>query len=679
MDALGQKKRWKMFCFMLPTLLVNPALARAAPPRFAINLFGFTDAEHTFSNGMHLSGPSNYSSERISLLAIGQIRGFSIQWLDDEYGGQSAWISQGSETARIGLYDDEHTRTDGYRVSAVRRENERGQLAGFSSRFTDGIEEAGGSAWFFDGARTRRIGLFDRPEAMSYPASHDSPRILNDHGQVAGGSTNALLWINQVYNWAWVHDPLVGSVQIGLTSDEHTNSLGNSFNFVEGMNNRGQVIGTALRTERDGRLEYTLPKDNQSAWLFDGENTIQLGFTDDLHTGDLGIRSSAPVAITDSGFIAGHSAQFDHQPGCADDRHCLEFASGNTAWVYRDGEYRFVGLTDGRFINEDGTTMSRIRQISESGFVAGTSLDRSDRFAKDYVPWIDDGISTYEIEVPRLDGYKKSSSSADILDLTDQGDVVGTTVYLGDIEEPFEQRVWWQREGQLRLIGLTGDDYRGADGSISNEVLEVIDGKYVVGQVMDRIDGHSTLWVDDGRQSKPLEVEFEHQAPIWPGYGALIGFNDSGQLLGKGVQQLTAEVWEVKHWVHDPAAGLTVIEVPESKMLLPNGITDAGWVYGRIGDGWSENGYFVNEEAFLWHESTGLLRLADLVSDLPLPEGFRLAELVNGMDGRRFAGHGYSDRGRWAFLAVAVPEPTSIVLGALAICGSFALHRKSSS
>jgi len=677
MDAFGHKKHWEVFGFVLAVSLVIPAIIRAGPPRFAISLYALTDSEHTFSNGIHHSGPSYYGSNSNSLLATGEIRGYSLQSIDDQYGGQSAWVSQGSEIVRIGLYDGEHTRADGSRSSVPYHENELGQLAGFSSRFIDGIAEAGGSAWFFDGVMTRRIGLFDRPEAMNHPAAIDAPRILNDRGQVVGESTNSLSWRNQDYNWAWIHDPVTGSVRIGLESDEHQNSWGNSFNFVEGMNNRGQVIGTAARKARDGRLWPIPREDNQSAWFFDGEKTIQLGFTDDLHTGDFGSRSSSPVAVTDSGFVAGHSAQFRHYPQCAVDPSCgFEYASGKTAWVYRNGEYRLVGLTEGRFIDEDGTTASHIAQLSESGFIAGTSLYRSDAFAKNVVPWIDDGILTREIDVPRPDWDGTFSSHANILDLTEHGDVVGNTASFGDTEEHYEGRAWWHRDGRLRLIGLTENDYRSADGNIWNEAFEVIDGKYVVGHVMDRSDGHSTLWVDDGRESKPLVVEFGHETPIWAGYSELLGCNGSGQLLGRSVQQSTAEAWEVQHWVHDPAAGLTVIDVRENETLLPNGITETGWVYGRIGDGWSEGGFFVNEEAFLWHESTGLLRLADLIGESPLLDDIHLGQLVNGMGGSRFAGYAYSDRGSWAFLAIAIPEPTSVVLGVMAIAAGIALRRK---
>jgi hypothetical protein len=640
--------------------LVASDVVDGATLRFRVELYGLTDAEHTLSSGWSYSFPWYLGEKPSGLLSTGQLVGYSIQTLsDDTYGGQSAWISNRGDTTRIGLINELHTRDDGYRVSTALLQTSSGVLGGYSTRFA-GADAVGASAWLITDNQIQQVGLSATLPPNSIPAISDTIEMINDSGQAAGISYTSRFQHTSQSSRAWIYTPDQGTLQIGLADEEHSDSVGNSYNLIHGLNNRGQVIGTARRKQIDGTLRPGYADGNQTAWLFDGRQTIQIGLTDERHTGSLGSRSSTPVAVTGAGLVAGHSAQFAggfciH----GSDGNCVfDYANGKTAWTFHNGVLRTVGLVDDPFVDDEGATTSLISAVEESGFVAGISLNNQNDGTRLDTPWLDNGVDTVAIDVPRPGWSDLVRSESKVHSLSNSGRVVGDTIFQNS-EDTIDYRAWEYADGRLRLLGLFGESYQNADGTSINWVFETIEDKYVLGLTQYAVNGvdRTALWIDDGEKTMSLEPTLEDTPPDQQRYSQVRAFNSSGQLVGRTVQFLPDDFYRITDWFYDPATGMEIVEIPDGKLLIANGISDTGWVFGGMGDGWSGSGGFIAEEAFLWHSSTGLLRISDLVANSHLPADLRLTQLVDGLGNRRFAGIAYTETGAYAFLALAVPEP----------------------
>lgn len=358
---------------------------------------GLYDAVHTSSNG----SSSNQMNLVGALNAAGQVVGYAQRYSGTAIRGQSAWFYDGSSTREIGLTDAGHTRGDGTQYNAVAvyagagAFNAAGQIAGYASRY-NGLTSAGQSAWFYDGNTTQEIGLIDAGHTRSDGHQQNVAYNLSAAGQVVGLADryngSSLAGRN-----AWVFNGS-STQQIGLTSGIHTRGDGYQYAYVRGQNAAGKVAGESIAY--GGMTEV-----GNSAWLYNGGSTQQIGLTGTRHTNSsTATHYNRVIALNDAGHVIGDAVQYDGA-----------VFSGRSAWVYNGSSTQEIGLTDAfhsqsgfqnnyaSVLNADGQVAGLAeRYLSPTGPVSGTSA------------WVYDGSSTQEIGLTdathtREDGYQNNS------------------------------------------------------------------------------------------------------------------------------------------------------------------------------------------------------------------------------------------------------------------------------
>lgn len=358
---------------------------------------GLNDAVHTSSNGsshnqMNLVGALN---------AAGQVVGYAQRYSGTATRGQSAWLYDGSSTREIGLTDAGHTRDDGTQYNAVSVHmgagafNAAGQAAGYASRY-NGSTSTGQSAWFYDGSTTQEIGLIDAGHTRSDGYQQNVAYRLSAAGQVVGladrynGSSSA-------GRNTWVFNGN-STQQIGLTSGIYTRGDGYQYASIRGQNAAGKVVGESIAY--GGMTEV-----GNTAWLYNGGSTQQIGLTDTRHTSSsTATHYNRVIALNDAGHVIGDAVQYDRG-----------VFSGRSAWVYTGGSTHEIGLTD-PFHSQSGFQNNYASVLNADGQVAGIA----ERYLSPTGPvsgssaWVYDGSSTLEIGLTdaihtREDGYQNNS------------------------------------------------------------------------------------------------------------------------------------------------------------------------------------------------------------------------------------------------------------------------------
>ena len=379
---------------------------------------GLTGPEHTRENG----SKESYVSQ---LNEAGQVRGHSERYNGGStFMGETAWLYDGATTIELGLIGPAYTRSDGYKFSRASYLNEAGQVIGYSGRY-NGSTNLGSSAWLHDAETTIELGLtgLEHTRNDGYRNSQAEFGLLNEAGQVAGISAR-FDGDTDFGQSAWLYDGMT-TINIGLTSAEHTRNDGYKYSLPLRMNEAGQVAGDSNRY--NGSADF-----GQSAWLYDGATTIELGLTGPEHTRNDGRRFSSSPELNEAGQVAGNSARYN---GGA--------YWGSSAWLYDGVTTIDIGLTGSEYTRSDGYKFSYTRGLNNAGQVWGTS----DRYngGSTYLgddPWLYDPVldQTFSLHLStRSDGYAGSS----IRYLGEDGLVVGTYDLYDSLDNYLGSRIFY--------------------------------------------------------------------------------------------------------------------------------------------------------------------------------------------------------------------------------------------
>ncbi|MFN7022344.1 MAG: hypothetical protein ACK4WH_13585, partial [Phycisphaerales bacterium] len=260
---------------------------------------GLFDVDHVRSDGYQFTSPSYLSPSGVAA-------GWSYKYRGQAQAGDSVWVYLPwlDQTIDVTMRDALHTEGGGYQSSAVRGLNNAGTVLGSSIQY-DGWTQAGRTAWMYNHATGREIlGLKDAEHtgAGGYRSSLSSR--LNQAGVAAGTSTRYTGAGASLGQSAWVHTPGAGSVRVGLYDADHTSASGLISNQVRGLSELGTVLGTAPRY-RGG-----VSAANESVWHADANgNTLRIGLHDAEHTSTDGTQQSEAFAMTGTGFAAGRGAR----------------------------------------------------------------------------------------------------------------------------------------------------------------------------------------------------------------------------------------------------------------------------------------------------------------------------------------------------------------------------------
>jgi len=715
-------KTFPAFTFLF--LALGGASAALAAPLYNIVPLGFDDIEHTRDDGYR-------SSEVLQLNDLGQAFGHSARYNGGGTDlGHSAWLYNGEPIINVGLTGIEYTRNDGYKLNRINRFNNAGQLLGIAARFIGGSPR-GQHTWLYDGTTTVVVGLMGAEHTDIYGAQQVRAFELNQAGQVAGTSSRYSPVLGQS---AWLYDGAT-TLELGLNGPEYTSSSGRKHSTVDELNESGQVTGESERY--DGTFDVS-----NTAWLYDGTTTIAIGLTGGQHTHTYGYKYSEVDELNEAGQVSGRSYR---QP----------FSYGQSAWIYDGATTIDIGLTGSEHTRNDGIKHSYAERMNEAGQVTGYSV-RFDGGSADFgrSTWLYDGATTIDIgltgpEHTRNDGYKYSSLEQFSGQLSESGQVLGhsrrynggsaqlgttawlydgaTTVDIGltDSEHTssdgakvsFASRrnkaghvfgyanrynggstrlgfSAWLYDGAGTInIGLTGTEHTRSDGYKSSFAYELNEAGHVHG-FSERFNGGSLLmgqsaWLYDGATTTDVGlVGSEHTRNDGYKYTFVDPLsdqlNEAGQVIGAsyryngGSTQLGQDAW-----FYDPVLDQTFMLQLSTRS---DGYASSSAEY--LGENGLVLGYYtlfdtldnnLGDRAFYFTIADGLHDLGSLVDGGLTANGWDyLAGAIRAGGLGQILGHGKltSQSGSaMAYLLTPVPEPSALLLAALGAVGLLARRR----
>lgn len=589
------------------------------------NKVGFYDAEHT--------GAAGYKySETLDLNEAGDLRGESLRYAADGTNlGQTAWVASVSGmTTRVGFTDPaEYQRGDGYRFSSVDFLNAAGGTAGFSNRYADSTYR-GQSAWIADRAgSTKRVGFFAGAEFQSTRNySFSAVEQLTDTGRTRGYSErfsgNADLG-----RAAWVADVAGATVRVGFVDAEHTRSDGYQASSTGGITDGGLVRGSSQRFA-GGTTDL-----GDTAWVANGSGaTFEVGFYGAEFTRADGYQSSLTNAINEAGLVAGVSQRYSGSNSTGQATWRASFFGTSAPVTDR------IGFTDAEHTRSDGTQLSQLNAVTQSGNIAGFSRRYAGGSAYlGQTTWLSPAsggtvaVGLTSAEFTRADGWKFSATES----LSEAGQITGYSKRYNGGSVDLGQAAWVATVvGGTKRIGVTDARHTAADGTQFSEVSLTTESGYVAGW-SNRYDATAgqvgqTAWVFDINTSAVTDFVFSQRTS--DGYA----FSDV----------------------------LTLLE--------------NGWVLGSytLFDG---TGTDLGLRAFAWNPQQGAFDLGSQVAGGLPAAGF--AKLIAAGDGTLagdIAGKGtpLSNAGEAVYLAQVVPEPSILALLLLALGCFFLIRRRHS-
>jgi hypothetical protein len=524
----------------------------------------------------------------------------------------------------LGLTDELHTAVDGTRnsLSVLPIRFHPAGTAGGSSFIYDGQWWMGRSAWVFDGMETHRVGLLEDEHYGDYWDGWTDNRVdhVNATGQ-AGGRAERYDGSNEIGWSAWIYD---GSqtVQVGLIDAEHTQGIqgdtpGYRDSRVETMNNSGQAIG---RSERYGDI-YS---NGLSAWIYNGNDTLRLGFTDATHTdaGDDNHRVSVAEAINEAGQAFGYSRRFDVG------------GTNRSAWFYDGQEQHRVGFTGGQYVNGEGRQESRVVDMNESGELAGWSRIYSDAVGNltslglhawhyDHDSQTASKIGYYDDEHTRQLASGNINQHSSPFAINEAGQVIGFSRSYSDTDEAAFGSTAWLYDAETdshSRLGLTGGDYVDQDTGVYRSTPHLLSNAGQVGGITMRPNDESffgqtptsrNAWFYDGEETHLVGlVDDRHTRNTGLQVSDVIALNEAGQMIGVSNRYEGGSALGQSAWFFDSATRqthkLVFSERSDGRAFTsPEYLSETGAVFGFYNH-YDADDNLTSGNLFYWSPAEGM-------------------------------------------------------------------------
>lgn len=285
------------------------------PAGYTLYRAGLIDAEHTSGTGVQSSRTSQFISTSVAV-SPGPFSGFFVGNSTRYNGGSSSlgvstWIfdPRTNSTVRTGLTGAVHTNLNGSQESATTFLNQRGQAAGYSLRYSGGGVQ-GRTAWVFSPltSAVRQVGLYESENLSTFNRGYSEVRFQNDAGQVAGYSLRYSPTASLAGGSAWVYNPATDTtLRLGFTDAAHTGTSGGVSNYqasnISFQALDGAIAGTSLQPTISGRSTWY--------WTPGMNAVVRTGYYDAAFTAADGRQFSTNLAQAQSGHIVGHSAMLN--------------------------------------------------------------------------------------------------------------------------------------------------------------------------------------------------------------------------------------------------------------------------------------------------------------------------------------------------------------------------------
>ena len=519
---------------------------------------GLVDDAHTADAGNPF-GPEGFrQSTVLGLSDTGQVVGESLLYdigpNTIQQRGTSAWLYNGSTTLNIGLTDATHTQSSGLRDAQVRAMNSSGQVIGDSDRY-NGSVRVGQSSWIYDGTSTKIIGLTGAAYTRADGRRYSEMTGLNEAGQVAGESER----FDVPGISAWFYDGS-STVRIGLMDDEHTRASGSQISYSTALSESGQVAGYAIRASDVGG--------GNSAWVYNGADTLKIGLTDAEHTRDDGFVYGQSVLINAGGNVAGYANRYKSGGSLSAQDN------GRSAWLYDGATTINVGLTNAEHTREDGRRYSEALAISDGGQVAGLA-ERYGAGGTDLGQsiWVYNGATTINaglaagVHTRDTDGYRYS----ELVFMNGGGQAAGLSARYGAGDIDLGQDAWFFDGNATQSLGSLSVS---STGYAWSAVQALTDDGLVLGtyRLYDESDDYvdAVFGYSEAAGLFDLGLLVDETFAAWDYLSTAISISDDGVIFGSGKATGVPGVMAYKLTPN-------VVPIPAAVWLFASALGLLGW------------------------------------------------------------------------------------------------------
>ena len=334
---------------------------------------------------------------------------------------------------------------------------------------------------------------------------------------------------------------------MGFNSSEYTRNDGYKRSNTYDLNEAGQATGISVHFTGDRDM-------GNSAWLYNGATTKNIGPIDNDHMSDDGYQDSTPEQLNDSGYVVGSADRFSG----------TRFL-GFDAWLYDGTTTKIIGLTDGEHSNSDGVRWVDAIDMNAVGQVVGTSA----RFIGDLdfgrSAWLYNGSTPVQIgligpEHTRNDfpsqGYRDSKPYG----VNEAGKVVGESERFDRGSFSLGRSIWLYDGTRTFDVGLAGSEHTRNDGYKSSTFRGWNTAEQVAGSARRYLGGSAdmglTAWFYDGATTIDIGLtDAEHTRSDGYQWSDPQGMNESGTLLGRSCRYNSGgfELGETV-WYYDDAS-----------------------------------------------------------------------------------------------------------------------------
>lgn len=644
--------------------------------QFDITAVNPLNAEHTRNDGYQYAYLSQMNASGWVVGASDRFNGTSNNL------GRSAWVYNGSNTSIIGLINAEHTSSSGFRDNYAVRVTNSGFILGLASRYGGTSTYSGQSIWVSNGSSTTKIGLTGASFTKSDGFQSNSYQDFNESGRAFGSAQryNGSATIGQS---VWYYNGSTTS-EIGLLDTQHTMSNGTRQNEALQSFHGNHVLGTSYRYDTSGNWK------GLSAWVSNGSSTTQLGFTDAQYTRADGWKDSRPIDANSSGFVVGHSNQYNGTNSFVE----------RSAWYYNGSSTTKIGLSDTMHKNASGFSFQDVKALSESGHAAGlTERYNGGTTYLGQSAWSYNGSTNRQIGLYSAEHTRNTGRIDNSIAITNEvGGVTGFAERWNGGATYLGRSAWVDNGSGTTKIGLTDAMHTRSNGFQNSSISGYANNGTVSG-TSQRFNGSSvdmgqSAWHFDGTTTKNISLSSPEFSRNDGYHNSVITFTNSlGQVVGYVERFTGASTNGQSAWFFDAASSTT--------FDLTLSVNSSGFGYSRaafLGENgmvlgeytlFDSSGTSLGNRAFYFTAHEGLYDLGGLV-DLGLLannwESLSTSLLGNNLSsiagyGRRIGAVGES---RTVFLmnkTSSVPEPASILLlGAATIAlGITRMRRKKSS
>jgi hypothetical protein len=446
-----------------------------------------------FLSGIQDSDSSGYQSGSVEFISDnGHLAGSSNRYLDGIRNGSFAWVYNphvaNPKPKRVGFYKSKNTNNVGYRLSSIGILNNNGQAAGISNVYFGSRYLKGETVWIYDGSTTIEIGLLDEVHHNAYGMPDNELKLMNDAGIVAGEARQSGVDGTS----AWVYNG-TETLPIGLLDAGHTDETNNSSkNWVREINEAGHIAGRAWRNNFNGVNE------GQTAWVYNGSETIPVSLSDPKHTYNNFYRYGSVVSLNEAGQALGYSHSYANPA-----------PAGNSSWLFNGSTTVVIGLMDDEHTRNDGINRMNAYDLSESGYVLGYS----ERFSETDVelgesPWRYNSANGETLNISLInaehtrssDGFRRSN----LYFLNEAGQAAGWAIRYNAAGDEIGTSGQFFDGSTSHAIGLKGAAHTDPSTGYQNNRADILtDDGLVAGAAYRSGDQYlgRTAWFFDGTET----------------------------------------------------------------------------------------------------------------------------------------------------------------------------------